>query len=149
MRYLLAALAVLVLVAPVMALDHTRPTAVTTISPIDTTGYNMLRDAFGNQSYNVTGTPNWSGFLWAAKWPYDRWPFDTSSSVGYLIILIYSIPWVMMWLMHRTSILAVVVGLITGAFVISRLPAEYYLPVLGLIGIAIAAIIWSMTKERG
>lgn len=80
---------------------------------------------------------------------------ETSRSVyvsilGYTIfsILIFSLPFIMNWIVSKDFVVAGVLGMFMGIYIISRLPAQMQLLAVAFIGMSIVAIIYSLIKER-
>ena len=62
--------------------------------------------------------------------------------------LIFSIPFLMMWITQRDMTLPGLVGALFGLFIIVRLPAEFHLVAVTFIAISIVAVVYSLVKER-
>jgi hypothetical protein len=149
----LALLAVLFLavlcciVGTVSAGNFTRPTVdpSETIANVSTLAYNTIIDSIGGNTSPVNATearPNWTQFLGATINPF-------TAQMGYLAyVLIFAIPFVLMWLMHGDLVPAAVAGIIIGGFGLTFLPAEYSLLAGVFVAIAIVAVVYSLLKER-
>lgn len=138
--------AVCLLSSPVMAPGNfTRPTANTTITPISTQAYNDILTSMGGNTSPVNETDakiNWTQFLLATLEPY-------TIQYGYIAyIIIFALPFIMMWLMHVDVTPAAVAGIILGAFMLAFLPSEYSMLAGVFIALAVVAVVYSLLKER-
>ena len=72
------------------------------------------------------------------------------SVLGYTVfaILIFSLPFIMNWLISKDFVVAGIIGMFMGIYIIARLPATMKLLAVSFIGLAIVAIIYSLVKER-
>jgi hypothetical protein len=75
-------------------------------------------------------------------------PFETHLGAHLAMVIIFSIPFIMQWLMQGNSIVPAVSGMVLGVLIISLLPAEYYLVAVTFIALSILAVIYSLLKER-
>lgn len=95
----------------------------------------------GNESFNAT--PGFANITTNAIGVYS----DIIGQVAW--VLIFSIPFIMMWFYHADMTLAGIVGIIIGSYLILSMPQQFLLVGLGFITISIAAIIWSLLQKRG
>lgn len=143
---LLMVLALIIL--PAGAGNYTRQNA-SILSPIDTmdpTYYNNLNHAImpGSNATNVTATtdlvPDVPGILHIALSVFtDNW-----GSIA--LVIVFSIPFVMAWIMGANVTLPAVMGIIVGGFILYRLPEQYQLVAIGFIGLSVIAVIYSLLK---
>jgi hypothetical protein len=63
-------------------------------------------------------------------------------------VLVFAIPFVMMWITQKDLTLPGLAGALIGLFVIIRLPAEFHLVAVSFIAISIVAVVYSLMKER-
>ena len=72
------------------------------------------------------------------------------SVLGYTIfsMLIFSLPFLMNWIVSKDFVVAGVLGMFMGIYIVSRLPAQMQLLAVAFIGMSIVAIIYSLIKER-
>lgn len=125
-------------------LNLTRPAANTTIAPISTSMYTGILDLFGNDQIitNESGAINWSGILPIVAGAY-------TAAMGKLaLILIFAIPFVMMWIVQRDTTLPGLVGLLLGLFIIVMLPVQMMHVAIAVMAMSITAVIYSLLKER-
>lgn len=145
-RYALMFLVMLCMVCSVAdAGNYTRPTATGTITTISTQPYQDLIDSFGGNTTPENETAarvNMTSFLSGVLSVY-------SDPIGSLaLVIIFAIPWLLMWLMQSDVVPAAVAGLIIGGFVLEFLPAEYSLLGTVFVVLALVAIVYSLLKER-
>lgn len=75
-------------------------------------------------------------------------PFETHLGAHLAMVIIFSIPFIMQWLMQGNSIVPAVSGMVLGILIITLLPADYYLVAVTFIALSILAVIYSLLKER-
>lgn len=140
-------LAVFVVVGIVSAGNFTRPTVDPgeTIATVSTAAYNSIITSIGGNTSPANATaakPNWTMFLTATINPY-------TTQMGYLAyVIIFAIPFLLMWLMHGDMVPAAVAGIIIGGFGLTYLPSEYHLLAGVFVAIAVVAVVYSLLKER-
>ena len=117
------------------------------ITTLDETPYNALITAFqpaANET-NVTATseivPDIPQALKLALNVYE----DTWGNIA--LVIIFAIPFIMAWIMGGNITLPSVMGLITGGFILWRLPEQYQMLAIGFIAMSAIAIIYSLLKE--
>jgi hypothetical protein len=121
-----------------------RPRASATIPTLSTDLKDDLIDSLGGETVPEPGndTINWTGLISTIGGAY-------TSILGPLAYtLIFSIPFLMMWITQRDMTLPGLVGALFGLFIIVRLPAEFHLVAVTFIVISIVAVIYSLVKER-
>ena len=149
MRPIYLLLTLLLLAAPVAAGNYTRVNAsiAPPIETMDETLYDALINSMqaGSNSTNVTATenivPDVPNILKVALTVFE----DTWGNAA--LVLIFSIPFLMAWIMGSNVTLPSVMGIITGGFILWRLPEQYQLVAIGFIGLSVIAIIYSLLKE--
>ena len=149
MRRVLLILALLCLVVPAAAGNFTRQNAsiAPPIVPMDETLYDALMREIqpGMNATNVTKTqdiiPDVPSILGISLMVFE----DTWGSVA--LVIIFAIPFLMTWIMGGNVTLPSVMGIITGGFILWRLPEQYQLLAIGFIGLSVIAIIYSLLKE--
>lgn len=112
-----------------------------------------LNESYSQQFIDVIGgnespKQGWIGINWTLG-------ISTAESVyvsvlGYTIfaMLIFSLPFIMNWIITKDFVVAGVLGIFMGIYIIARLPAQMRLLAVAFIGLAIVAIIYSLIKER-
>lgn len=122
-----------------------RTMAANTITPISTQAYNDIWNSFGGNESPDNETDaliNWTEFLGADLSVYTL-------LIGYLaFVIIFAIPFVLMWLMQSDMVPAGIAGIIIGGFMLLWLPAEYSLLAGVFVVLAIVAVVYSLLKER-
>ena len=121
-----------------------RPRASATIPTLSTDLKDDLINSLGGETVPEPGndTINWTGLISTIGGAY-------TSVLGPLAYtLIFSIPFLMMWITQRDMTLPGLVGALLGLFIIVRLPAEFHLVAVTFIVISIVAVIYSLVKER-
>jgi len=137
------------LMGGVHAGNYTRDNAslATPVTTLDEAPYTALVAAFqpAGNSTNVTDTadlvPDIPGALHLSLNVFqDTWG-DTA------LVIIFAIPFLMAWIMSLNITLPSVMGIITGGFILWRLPEQYQLVAIGFIALSVIAIIYSLLKE--
>lgn len=122
-----------------------RVMATTAFTPVSTEAYNRLYESIGGNTSpesEAESLINWTEFLGATLSPYTL-------LIGNLaMVIIFSIPFILMWLMQSNMTPAAVAGLIIGVFLLAFLPAEYSLLAGILVVFALVAVVYSLFKER-
>ena len=115
--------------------------------PLDEAPYNALIGVVqpGGNSTNASTSalimPDIPGGLHLAVSVYqDAWG-------DIALVIIFAIPFIMTWIMGGNITLPSVMGLITGGFILWRLPEQYQLLAIGFIAMSAIAIIYSLLKE--
>ena len=122
----------------------TRPRATEPIDNVSTSLVDDLINSLGGETVPEPGedTINWTGLISTIGGAY-------TSILGPLAYtLIFSIPFLMMWITQRDMTLPGLVGALFGLFIIVRLPAEFHLVAVTFIAISIVAVVYSLVKER-
>lgn len=123
----------------------TRVMATGTVTTLPTDAYQGIKDSFGGNNSPATAEAalvNWSMFI------------EHDVSVYQLVlgnialVIIFSIPFILMWLMQQDVTIPSIVGIILGVFVLAFLPSEYHLAPIAFIGLSITAIFYTLLKER-
>ena len=121
-----------------------RPRATEPIDNVSTSLVDDLINSLGGETVPEPGndTINWTGLISTIGGAY-------TSVLGPLAYtLIFSIPFLMMWITQRDMTLPGLVGALFGLFIIVRLPAEFHLVAVTFIAISIVAVVYSLVKER-
>lgn len=127
--------------------NFTRPTVdpSETIATVSTSAYNSIITSIGGNTSPANATDakiNWTMFLSATINPY-------TVQMGYLAyVIIFAIPFILMWLMHGDMVPAAIAGILIGGFGLAFLPAEYSLLAGVFVALAVVAVIYSLLKER-
>lgn len=72
----------------------------------------------------------------------------TSQMGGLAVVIIFSLPFFMLWIIGRGIEIPTIIGIVIGVFAITRLPGEYQLPAVAGIALGVTAILYTMLKER-
>lgn len=121
-----------------------RQIAATTIqTPVDNTSAYL--EAIGGNSSYVPGRLGFDPFMLLSA--VIATVIAAVGEVG--LVAIFALPFFMMAIVHRGRMtVPAVVGIILGLYIIVRIPGQYQLFAVSAIGISIAAIIYSLLKER-
>jgi hypothetical protein len=125
--------------------NYSRVMATGAITTIPTDAYNTILESFGGNTTPATveeARVNLTSLLSGLLDVYT----DPMGPIA--LVLIFAIPFVLMWLMQSDMIPAGIAGLITGAFMLAFLPAEYSLLASIFLVLAILSIVYSLLKER-
>jgi hypothetical protein len=115
--------------------------ATATLPTIPGERYDALTRLLGFGNVESTDTPNWSGAPPEIVGVYT----DYMGPIAFL--LIFLIPFGMIWMSHGNMKLLAVVGCITGLFVFQYLPANYTAAAVICIVVSVAAGIWGVFKQ--
>ena len=118
-----------------------RAKATTTIAPEPTGPYTTMIEAIGTGPSNMTVPPLLTIFTVAAA------PF-TAVLGDIAWVILFLIPFLMMWLMQRDLVIPGVAGIILGGVILLRLPSEYQIVATAFIAISITAIVWQLYTSR-
>ena len=120
----LCVIALIILTAHVSAHVDLKP-----IEHIDQTGYDALLKIIDQTD---TQPLNWAALV----------------MLGNLaLLIIFAIPFLMMWIRQQNSLIPAIVGMILGGFIIALLPTEYHLVAMGFIGLSVLAVIFGIMKD--
>ena len=141
MRTVLCVIALIILTAHVSAqVDLNSGGGLKSIKHIDQTGSDKLLKIIDDID---TQPLNWAALVRIAYSPY-------SAKLGNLaLLIIFAIPFLMMWIRQQNSLIPAIAGMILGSFIIAWLPEEYHLAAMGFIGLSILAVIFGLVKEGG
>ena len=141
MHTVLCVIALIILTAHVSAhVDLNSERVLKPIEHIDQTGSDALLKIIDQTD---TQPLNWAALVRIAYSPY-------SAKLGNLaLLIIFAIPFLMMWIRQQNSLIPAIVGMILGGFIIALLPEEYHLAAMGFIGLSILAVIFGIVKETG
>lgn len=127
-----------------MILATAREMAVSTIATIPQSRYTNVTTLLFNGSANQTSpatVPNWSSAIVNLVSIYP----DFLGPIAYL--LIFLIPFGMMWMAHGNMKLLGILGFITGVFVFAFLPANFTAAAILCMGVSLAGAIWGVFKQ--
>ena len=85
---------------------------------------------------------NWTGLIGAGYDAYEN-PLGPLAA-----IIIFALPFLMMWISQKDLTLPGIVGALLGLFIIVRLPANWHVAAVTFIAISVVAVIYSLVKER-
>ncbi len=139
-------LALLLIVPPAAGINYTpRVMANVTLTPLPTDAYQAFYDAMGGNESPVDEADarvNWTKVLGSVMKTY------TVPLGNVVFVVIFAIPFILMWIMHGDVTIPSILGIILGAFILTMLPAEYHLVAVAFVALSIVAIIYSLMKER-
>ena len=118
-----------------------RAKATTTIEAEPTQGYDAIMEAIGNRSTNAT-MPSYLTMMTATLSPY------TYVFGNVALVIIFLIPFLMMWLMQRNLTIPGVIGLVLGGSIYLRLPPEYQIVATAFIALSVVAIAYSLLEPK-
>jgi len=124
--------------------DRIMATANDTIANI-TLGnrFENITNQWGGSNVTWNKTPDWGRILWELVSVYP----DFTGMIGWAIL--FSLPFVMMWLAHADMTAAAAVGIIFSLYVFFYIPYEWQSVAILCMVIAGAALIWSVWQKRG
>lgn len=96
---------------------------------------------------NRTSPPGWSGFDWVRGIATTEEAYTSVLGSTIFLILIFSIPFIMNWIIMKDFVVAGILGGFLGIYIIVRLPANMQLLAVGFIVMSVVAVIYSLLKE--
>ncbi len=117
-----------------------RQMAVDTVATIPTERYSNATGYFFNGTNESTTPPNWSAGIKDLIYVYP----DFLGPIAYL--LLFLIPFGMIWMSHGDVRLLTILGFISGIFVFALLPSTWTAAAVIIMGISAAAFVWRMTR---
>lgn len=96
---------------------------------------------------NRTAPPGWSGFGWVLGFNTTVRAYTMVLGTAIFLILVFSIPFIMEWIIMKDFIVAGILGGFLGIFIIVRLPAGMQPIAVAFIVMSLVAIIYSLLKE--
>jgi hypothetical protein len=140
-RILLAAMGFFSTIGSVLAgVLPFRPNATTTIANISNPRLVIVNNLWGGYT-NVTDSPNFGLLIWNSIMVYQ-------DAIGQIIwVILFAIPFVMMWITQSDMTLAAIVGMLFSLYVFIKMPEQYIIFAVGAFCICIAALLWSLYKR--
>jgi PKD repeat protein len=120
---------------------HMRDMAVTPLATVPIERLNNITEALFGGWNETNQTPQWEPIITNSVAVYT----DFLGPVAFL--LIFLIPFGMMWLAHGNMKLLSILGIIVGLFVNAYLPANYAAAAVICIVVAAATLVWSLFKQ--
>jgi hypothetical protein len=96
---------------------------------------------------NRTAPPGWSGFDWVRGVQTTVDAYTGQLGVTIFLILVFSIPFLMNWIIMKDFIVSGILGGFLGVFIIVRLPANMQPIAVAFIVMSVVAVIYSLLKE--
>lgn len=119
-----------------------RPPAVGPITTLENLRYDNVTTMLFNGSSNVsTSSPNWTGAVTQSIGIYP----DFIGPMAYL--LIFLIPFGMMWMSHGNMKIIGILGIITSAFVFAYLPSNFVAAAVLCMAVSCVGFIWGLFKQ--
>jgi hypothetical protein len=122
-----------------------RVMATATFTPVSTQAYQNIYQSLGGNTSPANETAamiNWTAVIEGSLSPYTL-------QLGYLaFVIIFAIPFVLMWIMQQDMVPAGVAGIIIGGFMLAWLPVEYSLLAGIFVVLALLTIVYSLLKDR-
>lgn len=113
------------------------------ISNISAIRWDELINQFGGYDNETVSGPNWGQGLWSLMIQYP----DAVGPIAYVIM--FSMPFVMMWITHADMVPAAIVGVFFGLYVAFFVGDAYFWVGIVLIALAITTVLWSLAQRRG
>lgn len=127
-----------------MTLPHRiNATAANVIQNITSIRWDNVTEQWGGMNPNVTGPPNWGVTIWQIVSVYP----DFLGQIAWFIL--FSIPFIMMWIGHADVVPAAILGVFFGLYVYAYIGDQYQFIGIAFIGIALSSIVWSLWQKRG
>ena len=116
--------------------------ATNVIANISSARYENFTEIWGGNNPNFTGIPDWGAGLWTVVSVYP----DYIGQVAWFVL--FSIPFLMMWINHSDMLPAAIVGIFMGLYVIGFVGTQYFGIGVALIALAVTSVVWSVWIRR-
>ena len=117
-------------------------TAANKIANISTLRFENISNAWGGWSSNQTGSPDWGRIIWEVVSVYP-------DSVGMIAwVVLFSIPFLMMYLAHADVVPAAVVGIFFGLYAFAFFEPSWVFGSLAIIAIMMTLILLQVWQKR-
>jgi hypothetical protein len=123
--------------------NRTMTTAIDVITTIDVGRFSNITNSWGGNNSSFSGPPDWGLMLWNIANVYP----DFMGQIAWLIL--FSMPFVMMWLAHADMTTPAIVGIFFGLYIFMFVGIQYQQVSIAFIVLAISAVIWSIWQKRG
>lgn len=97
---------------------------------------------WGGSSSNQTAAPDWGRILWEIASVYP----DAIGPIAWF--LMFSLPFVMMWLSHADMLPAACVAFLFGMYIAGFVGAQYMFYGMVLMVLAMTTVVWSLWQRR-
>jgi uncharacterized membrane protein len=91
----------------------------------------------------TNSSPNWGQMIFQTINVYP----DFLGQIGWMVL--FGMPFIMMWIAHADMTAAAIVGFILGVYVVGFLGTQYMGLGIAFMAIAVAAEAWSLLQKRG
>lgn len=118
-------------------------TSADVISNISVLRYTNLTEQWGGAANDTISAPNWGQMVFHIINIYP----DMMGQIAWVIL--FSIPFVMMWLTHDSILSASTTGIFLGIFVYFFIGSQFQFYAIGLSCLSLAVLIWSIMQKRG
>lgn len=112
------------------------------IPNISTVRFENITGAWGGWTDNQTGAPDWGLMLWNIVSVYP----DAVGPVAWVIL--FSAPFIMMWLAHADMVPAAILGIFFGLYVFAFIPDNYSYVAIAMIMLAATVILLQVWQKR-
>jgi len=116
--------------------------ATNVIANISSARFENFTAAWGGNDPNFTSIPDWEAGLWSIAVVYP----DTVGQIAWFIL--FSIPFLMMWINHSDMLPAAIVGIFMGLYIIGFVGTQYFGIGIALIALAVTSVVWSVWIRR-
>jgi hypothetical protein len=126
-----------------LALADRLPAGPANVIPnISTIRFENITGAWGGWTDNQTGSPDWGLMLWNIVSVYP----DAMGLVAFVIL--FSTPFIMMWLAHADMVPAAILGIFFGLYVFAFIPDNYSYIAIAMIMLAATVILLQVWQKR-
>lgn len=112
------------------------------IPNISTVRFDNITGAWGGWADNQTGAPDWGLMLWNIASVYP----DAVGPIAWVIL--FSAPFIMMWLAHADMVPAAILGIFFGLYVFAFIPDNYSYVAIAMIMLAATVILLQVWQKR-
>ena len=117
--------------------------SVDVIPTINTLRFTNITGGFGGEMNNTNLSPNWGAIVQNVAYVYP----DAMGQIAW--VLLFAIPFLMMWIGHADMVVPGIAGIFLGLFVYGFIGSDYAGVAGAFVMISIVSILWSLLQKRG
>lgn len=123
--------------------NRTMATAANTIQNITPSRWQNIIDTWGGYGSNQTATPDMGTLIFNIAMQYP----DLVGPMAYIVI--FAMPFVMMWITQSDMVPASVVGIFFGMYITFYIGSNFMYVGILFMAIGCTTIVWSLAQKRG
>lgn len=121
---------------------------ITQVATIATMNESLSEAYIAALGGNRTTPAGWAGFDWLGGLRATEDVYASTMGEALFLVIIFAVPFIMNWIITKDFVVAGVLGGFLGIFIIARLPAQMQLIAVAFIAMSVAAVIYSLLKEK-